>query len=245
MMLKAIVKSNAMRAAASWLVTQYVRLAWATGRWRVEGSREHEALWDAGKPFILAFWHGRILMMPKCWRRGVTIHMLISRHRDGELITRAVRPFGIGTIRGSAAKPGSGKDKGGSAALREILKSLKTGQCIGITPDGPRGPRMRATDGVVSIARLAGVPVIPTAWSARGRWAMNSWDRFLIPKPFTHGVIVWGAPIHVPRDAEGVALEAYRLQIETAMNALTLEADRLAGAPSIEPAPAPPAEVAA
>jgi hypothetical protein len=244
-MIKGILKSDAFRAFASWLVTQYVRLAWATGRWEVHGAQEQNALWDQRKPFILAFWHGRILMMPKSWRAGVKIHMLISRHRDGELITRAVKPFGIDTIRGSAAKPGKEADKGGLAALREILRALKQGECIGITPDGPRGPRMRATDGVVTIARLSGVPIIPAAWSARRRWMLNSWDRFLVPSLFTRGVIVWGAAIHVPRDADGPALAALRLQVETAMNDLAAEADRLAGAESVAPAPVLAPETAA
>jgi hypothetical protein len=236
-MIKSILKSDGFRALASWLVTQYVRLAWATGRWRVEGAQEQIALWDKGQPFILAFWHGRILMMPKSWRTGVKIHMLISRHRDGELITRAVKPFGIDTIRGSAAKPGKEADKGGLAALREILRALKQGECIGITPDGPRGPRMRATDGVVTIARLSGAPIVPAVWSARRRWMLNSWDRFLVPGLFTTGVILWGAPIHVPRDANTDALAALRLQVENAMNDLAAQADRLAGAETVAPAP--------
>jgi hypothetical protein len=131
------------------------------------------------------------------------------------------------------------------AAVREILRTLKKGECIGITPDGPRGPRMRATDGIVTIARLSGVPVIPAAWSARRRWALNSWDRFLVPKLFTTGVFVWGAPIEIPRDADEAQLEALRLKVERELTAVTNEADRLAGAPVIEPAPVQAREAAA
>jgi lysophospholipid acyltransferase (LPLAT)-like uncharacterized protein len=236
-MIKAILKSDGFRAFASWLVTQYVRLAWATGRWEVRGTQDHAAMWDKGQPFIFAFWHGRLLLMPKFWRRGVKVHMLISRHRDGELITRAVRPFGIDTIRGSAAKPGKAADKGGLAALREILRTLKDGGNIGITPDGPRGPRMRATDGVITIARLSGAPIILAAWSARRRWMLNSWDRFLVPSLFTRGVIVWGAPMVIARDLDEAALDAARLALETTLNDLTAEADRLAGAEIVTPAP--------
>jgi hypothetical protein len=243
-MIKAILKSNWFRAVASWLVTQYVRLAWATGRWSVHGPSAQTAKWDAGEPFILAFWHGRIMMMPKSWRRGVRVHMLISQHRDGELITRAIKPFGIDTIRGSTSKPGKAKDKGGVAALREILRALKAGECIGITPDGPKGPRMRASDGVVTIARLSGVPIIPAAWSARRRWMFNSWDRFLVPSLFTKGVILWGEPIIVPRDSGDAQLNTLRLKIEADLIALSDEADRLAGAPCVEPA-APLAQEAA
>jgi lysophospholipid acyltransferase (LPLAT)-like uncharacterized protein len=241
-MIKSILKSDGFRAFASWLVTQYMRLVWATGRWQVHGAQEHMAFWDQNKPFILAFWHGRLLMMPLLWRRGLKVNVLISRHRDGELITRAIKPFGIDTIRGSAAKPGKVEDKGGLAALREILRALKQGESLGITPDGPRGPRMRATDGVVTIARLSGVPIIPAAWSARRRWMFNSWDRFLVPSLFTRGVVVWGTPIHVPRDADEHALAAVRAKVEAAINDVTAEADRLAGVESVAPAPAPAPE---
>jgi hypothetical protein len=244
-MIKSILKSDAFRIFASWLVTQYVRLAWATGRWSVHGPQDHVAKWDAKQPFILAFWHGRILMMPKSWRPGVKVHMLISQHRDGELITRAVKPFGIDTIRGSTTKPGKAKDKGGLAALREILRTLKNGECIGITPDGPRGPRMRASDGIVTIARLSGTAIIPATWSARRRWALNSWDRFLVPSLFTTGVIVWGQPIEIPRGADDATLDALRLKVEADMIALANEADRLVGATAVEPAPAIPREAAA
>jgi lysophospholipid acyltransferase (LPLAT)-like uncharacterized protein len=171
--------------------------------------------------------------------------MLISQHRDGELITRAVKPFGIDTIRGSTTKPGKAKDKGGLAALREILRTLKNGECIGITPDGPRGPRMRASDGIVTIARLSGTAIIPATWSARRRWALNSWDRFLVPSLFTTGVIVWGQPIEIPRGADDATLDALRLKVEADMIALANEADRLVGATAVEPAPAIPREAAA
>ena len=80
---KRIGKSERIRGALCWLASQYIRLAWATGRWQVVGGDIPARYWDQGKPFILAFWHGRLLMMPKCWRQGTPIHMLISQHRDG------------------------------------------------------------------------------------------------------------------------------------------------------------------
>lgn len=235
-MRKLIFKSKLFRMFVCGLLTQYIRLAWMSGRWSVHGPQSHSQKWDAEEPFILSFWHGRILMMPKAWRSGVPVHMLISQHLDGELITQVVKPLGISTIRGSTAKRGRAADKGGSTALREILKTLKKGESIGITPDGPSGPRMRASDGVITIARLSGVPIIPATWSSRRRWMLRSWDRFLIPSLFSKGVIVWGSPIFVPRDADVVQLNSIRLDLEAAMNELTTEADNLVGAPQIQPA---------
>ncbi len=229
-MVKALTRSEAVRNALCWLGAQYIRLVFTTGRWQVVGGDLPAGFWDQGKPFILAFWHGRILMMPYCWRRGVSIHMLISQHRDGQIIARTVSHFGIRTVAGSSSK-------GGSAALRNMLKALKGGQCVGITPDGPRGPRMRASDGIVQVARLSGVPILPCSFSARRRRIMGSWDRFVLALPFSRGAFVWGKPITVPPDASGEALEVARLAVESSLNHISEEADRLMGCAPVAPAP--------
>ena len=155
-LVKRIGKNESIRGFLCWLAALYIRLAWSSGRWRVENAHVPEVFWDQGKPFILAFWHGRLLMMMKIWRRGMPIHMLISTHRDGLLIARTSAHFGISTIAGSSTR-------GGAGALRALLKMLKSGGCVGITPDGPKGPRMRATDGVIALAKLSGCPIRGTA----------------------------------------------------------------------------------
>jgi lysophospholipid acyltransferase (LPLAT)-like uncharacterized protein len=232
---KRIGKSERLRAALCWLTSQYIRLAAATGRWTVTGGEVPRRLWDEGSPFILAFWHGRLLMMPKSWRDGMPIHMLISQHRDGLLIARTVAHFGIRTVAGSTTR-------GGSQALRAMLKALKAGECVGITPDGPKGPRMRASAGIVNVAKLSGRPVIPCTFAAERRKVLGSWDRFVIPLPFTRGVFVWGQPIEVPRDLSDEGVEAYRRVIEDSLNTLTAEAEarmgRTAPEPAVLPAPA-------
>lgn len=233
--LKTILKSDGFRRVVCWIGAQYIRLVRYSGRWRVVRGEIPRAYWDEGKPFILAFWHGRLLMMPYCWDLKKTIHMLISQHRDGQLIARTVGHFGIQTAAGSSTR-------GGTGALRTMLKALKAGEYVGITPDGPKGPRMRASDGVVQIARMSGVPVIPATYAVRRRKVLGSWDRFVVAWPFSRGVIVWGDPVEVPRDADTDAIEAARCAVEDGLNAITEEADRLMGCTVIEPAP--PAETA-
>lgn len=174
---------------------------------------------------VVAFWHSRLLMMGQTWFGG-PFHMLISQHRDGTLIARTIESFGYSTIAGSTTR-------GGAGALRAILKVLKGGGTIGITPDGPRGPRQRATMGTINAARLSGAIIVPLTYSARGR-LLNSWDRFLLPLPFSKGVFLWGEPLEVPRDADG---EACRLELENRLNALMAEADRRTGIGPVEPAP--------
>jgi len=226
---KRLSRNEGLRALLCAIAALYIRLVRASGRWRVVGAEHPAAFWDAGRPFILAFWHGRLLMMPYCWRRGVAMNMLISRHPDGRLIARTIGHFGLGAVAGSSGK-------GGRAALREILRAIGRGECVGITPDGPRGPRMRASPGVVDIARLSGVPVLPAAFATSRRKVLGSWDRFVVPLPFSRGVFVWGAPIAVPRNADAGAREAARRQVEDGLNAVTAEADRLVGQATIDPA---------
>jgi len=227
-LIKKVTRSDAVRDVLCWLGAQFIRLVRSTGVWRVEGGQIPHALWRENKPFILAFWHGRIMMMPYCWRRDKAINMLISQHRDGQFIARTVSHFGIDTVAGSSSK-------GGSAALRSMLRSLKQGECVGITPDGPRGPRMRASDGIVHVARMSGVPVIPCGFSARRRKVLGSWDRFTIAFPFSQGVFVWGEPVTVPADATPDQLEEARRAIETGLTHVTQSADRLMGHEPVEP----------
>jgi lysophospholipid acyltransferase (LPLAT)-like uncharacterized protein len=218
-----ILRSDRLRRFVCWLVAVYIRLVWATSRWRIERGDIPRRLHDDRHPFILAFWHGRLLMMPMAWDRAQPIHMLISSHRDGRIIADAVKHFGIGSIAGSSRR-------GGSSALRQMMKRLRDGDCVGITPDGPRGPAAQASDGIIAAARLAQVPIVPLAYAARRRRVLRSWDRFHLPVPFNSGVFVWGEPILVPAGAAD--LECHRRLVEDRMNALALEADRLVLSPS-------------
>ncbi len=111
-----------------------------------------------------------------------------------------------------------------------MLQALKAGESVGITPDGPRGPRMRVgPGGVVTLSRLAGVPVVPVSFSAKRAFWLKSWDRFLVAWPFGRGVFVWGEPISVPKIADAATLEEHRQAIEQALNVATAEADRRMG----------------
>lgn len=236
-MFRTILRSDAARRLLCWLGAQYIRLVHLTGRWQVIGGEAAEALWRDGKPFILCFWHGRLLMMPHCWRRDRAIHMLISQHRDGQIIARTVGHFGIRTVTGSSSK-------GGAQALRAMVRAIKAGDCVGITPDGPRGPRMRASDGAVALARLSGVPIIPATYGTAAGRVLQSWDRFLVAWPFGRGVILWGDPILVPGDADAAAMEQARATLEAGLNAITERADRMTGRDPVVPAPAAGAEAA-
>jgi lysophospholipid acyltransferase (LPLAT)-like uncharacterized protein len=166
----------------------------------------------------LAFWHGRLLMIPMAWQRFAPMHMLISSHRDGRIIADAVTYFGVDSIAGSTRR-------GGPAALRAMLKWLAAGECVGITPDGPRGPAATASTGIVNIARLSGAPIVPIAFATSRHRVLRSWDRFHLAYPFGRGVFLWGEPIAVARELDEAGVEAARLAIECRMNDLAAAAD--------------------
>jgi lysophospholipid acyltransferase (LPLAT)-like uncharacterized protein len=217
-----VLRSDRLRRTLCWLISLYIRLVYRTGSWQVEGGEVPRRLHEAGRSFILAFWHGRLLMMPMAWDPRQPIHMLISAHRDGRLIADAVSHFGIASVAGSTRR-------GGSSAVRAMVKLLRGGACVGITPDGPRGPNEVASLGIVATARLAQAPIVPLAYAARRRWLLPSWDRFQLALPLSAGVFLWGEPITVPPDADDAGLENCRRLVEERLTALGREADRRMG----------------
>ncbi|MHA1536287.1 MAG: lysophospholipid acyltransferase family protein [Alphaproteobacteria bacterium] len=233
-LLKRLGRNNFVLGLAARAVAFYIRFLGLTARWRVIGLEAPLASVEGGQPIIGAFWHGRMVMMPQLWRRyggaRFDLRMLISRHRDGQMIARTIAHLGFATIAGSSSR-------GGARALREIIEAVAQGASIGITPDGPRGPRMRASAGVAGAGRLTGAPVFAISFSASRRRVMKSWDRFVLPKPFARIVVVIKGPIQVGPEEGPEALERARLAIEDALNEATREADRLCGWPPIEPAP--------
>jgi len=226
---KAVLRSDAVRRPLCWLGAQYIRFVHLTSRWEVVGGESPAPYWEREEPFILAFWHGRIMMMPYCWPRGRPIQMLISGHRDGMIIARTVKHLGIDAVAGSTTK-------GGGNALRIMLKTLKRGVSVGITPDAPRGPYMRASSGIGHAARLSGAAVIPVAFATSRSRRLDSWDRFVVAWPFSRGVFVWGPAITVASDADEAAMEMARLAIEKSLNAATVEADTRMGHVPLTPA---------
>jgi lysophospholipid acyltransferase (LPLAT)-like uncharacterized protein len=232
-LLKKVGRRPAVQRMAGATLAAHIGLVRRTTRWRTQYSPGSEAparaAWTGERPVIVAFWHNRLTMMPYCWPSARPFHMLISSHPDGQLIARTVKHFGIETVAGSSTR-------GGSEALRALVRLIKSGVSVGITPDGPRGPRMHASDGAIALARLSGAPILPAAVSVSRRMVMNSWDRLIVALPFGTGAMVWGEPLHVTGEADPGAL---RERLESELNRVSAEADRLVGHAPILPAPLP------
>lgn len=218
--LKKIRKSSRIRKLAAFLITQYVRLIWLTGKWQYLGKENPQVCWQANKPVIGCFWHGRLLMMLKVWLGPHKFHMLISSHPDGEIIARATQNFGFGWIAGST-------NRGGRKALTTILKTLKKGESIGVTPDGPRGPRYQVSVGVIQIARLTGAAILPVSYSSTKGILMKTWDQFFLPLPFGKGVFMYGPLIEVEKSLKSD--EELRQELEVTLKDLTRKADLYCG----------------
>lgn len=170
---------------------------------------------DGTPRHILAFWHECVLLsLHSRWRKPTTA--MISRSKDGEIVSRVLHLYGAQTARGSSTR-------GGEIALREVLRDVRRGSNISITPDGPKGPRRVAKDGIVYVAQVTGLPVVPFYFTAETKKRLRSWDGQIVPRPFSRAMFIYGPPIAVPRHGN---VEEWRLEIERQMNALAEEAER-------------------
>lgn len=200
------IKSWLLRAVAPRLAASIIRLLANTLKVRVEDP--HGFLQELPrKPFLIAFWHNRILLMT--WfcqhylsqRRVVT---MISRSRDGQLITDTIAQFGLQAVRGSTSKKGM-------EAFRASLRLLQEQGCdIAFTPDGPRGPRYQVQPGILHLSVLTGCPIIPVSYHLERKWELRSWDRFQIPHPFTTCTLQIGEPFTVEEGMD-LAVASQRL----------------------------------
>lgn len=207
-------RTRALIRAGVWVMVALER----TWRVRVFGREALVARRAGDAPVLYVFWHGQILpcFLAHTQRAGV----LISEHRDGEIITRVIERFGLFGIRGSTSR-------GGARALLECVRTLREGVDVAVTPDGPRGPRHSFAPGALLIAYRAQVSVVPIVAHVDRAWRLGSWDRFEIPKPFARITIVYGEPRRV--EAEDVrAVSARTPEFEAIMAAEHARAAELA-----------------
>ena len=199
-----------------------VRLLGSTWRYRVSGE-EHVATARAhGRTVVWAFWHGRMLPLSYAYR-GRSIQVLASQHRDGELMGRIIHRLGFGHVRGSSTR-------GGARAILELVAKLEEGYDLGLTVDGPLGPKHVFKAGPLEIGKLSGCAVVPVAVSSKRHWVFTSWDAFELPWPFTRVSVLFGRPQIVSRDANLEEIERARGEIEKTLRQLTRSNDELVGA---------------
>ena len=216
---KKILRTKLAYSVICWVGAKYIKFVSFTNSWSFINKKYVENLWKKNESFILCFWHGRLLMMPLSWNKKKKINVLISTHSDGQLLSKTVKHFNIETITGSSSK-------GGSEAIRNIIKSLKSGISIGMTPDGPRGPRMKVNSAIIKIASLTGHKIVPLSYSVKKKFFLNSWDKFLVALPFGKGCFVWGKPIKIKKNISTNEDLKLSKRLENNLLKLTKKADR-------------------
>ena len=243
---RAFFRSSPVQWFFAGFLAAWMALVRVTTRWTYVGREHAEPVWKSGKGVVWCYWHSRIMGAHSIWPTDVQkMLMLISLSPDGQFVARAAELVGRTVVRGSSSKKkadGETEDKGALQAFRQMLSHASKGGCVGITPDGPRGPRMRAQLGAVRVAKMAKVPLLPSAFAVKGGGYAKSWDRFHLPPLFSRGVIVYRPAIEIPAKATEADMEAARLALEIALTEAMQEADRLVGGPLIEPAPPAAAE---
>jgi len=220
-------RDRALLGATEWLGPQLFRAVYGTLRYEVEGEDNQASTWGEGRPVIFVTWHGRLLPLLHLYR-GKGIVMLVSQHRDGEYLTRLARGLGYEAVRGSSTR-------GGYPALREMVRTVKRGRSVAITPDGPQGPREVFKPGALQAARMTGAPVIPVMAGADRAWWIEGWDRFLVPKPFTRVRVSVGEPSYVPRDSSADDLKRRARALEQQMEGLKDRVDERGGSRQATP----------
>jgi len=206
----------------------YMRLVRATSPLRFEPDNPFD-LYSDRAPFILATWHGHQTMAPFLLRPGVRLRALISKSRDGDMSAAFMGTFGVEPIRGSGGRdPKRALEKGAVRSFLQLKKSLEEGVNVGTVADVSGSPR-QAGNGIVSLARASGRPIVAIGL-ATSRWVeMKTWDRAVIHLPFSRAVCVVAPPIEVPRDADETVMEAKRLEVESRLNAATARAYEIVG----------------
>lgn len=228
----------ALTGATSRLVAGLIRTVRRTSRTVYEPQNYFDYL-RSQVPFIMAMWHGQFMMLPDLNTREYRVEAMVARHGDAELVARVLAHFGISSIRGAGAGTRK-RDRGGAYALRAAVKALERGSIVAMTADvPPRHPRI-AGEGIVTLARMSGRPIVPVAAATSRFLVLNTWSRMTINLPFSRLAWAAGDPIFVAADADEDEMERARLQVQDALNAATSRAYELAKASERQPLRAEP-----
>lgn len=206
--------------AGLWLV----RLLSLTYRYRLVGTENEQRVLAEYGTVIYASWHQRFFPGMTLFASRKPIAVIISQSHDGEMIARVVDILGWRSVRGSSSR-------GGMRALKQVRSLTQQGFRIGHIVDGPQGPFGVVKPGLITIAQFARAPILPVIVSAQRCWVFNSWDRFMIPKPFSRVLVRFAPPIAVPRLLDADAFEALRQDVENQIKELYVETDKFWKAP--------------
>ena len=226
-MLKTITSSSAVLEVAGFLLANYGRLVRATNRMLSDPATGFYDPFDQNRAVIVALWHGEHFLAPLLGRKGDSLTPLVSYHRDGEILARAGRYFGVTYLRGSGDNGMEFMRKKAVQAFIGMLRELKSGGSVIVTADVPKITRVAGL-GIVTLAKHSQCPILPVAMATSRLIRMSNWDRTAFGLPFGRMAFARGAEIRVAREADAAALEQARRQVQDALNAATARAYALA-----------------
>ena len=207
---KKIVKNFFVQHFLAFISFIYIKLVGFTSIIIEKNIETPELYWKNNKPFILAFWHSQLMMISYCWKSNKKINILASGHSDGRFGAIVGKYFRLNNI------PTSSQEI--SISIKTIFKILNNSNYIGITPDGPRGPNQKVSEGIIKISRTSQVPIIPVGFASSKYRKLKSWDSFLITKPFSKCAFVWGDSISIPKNCTDNEVENLKNKLETQIN---------------------------
>ena len=207
---KKIIKNYFIQQLLALVSVIYIKLVAVTSSIIIKNIETPQFFWKNNKPFILAFWHSQLMMISYCWNSETKINILASGHSDGRFGAIVGKYFKLKNI------PTSSNEK--SISLKPVFTLLKNSQYIGITPDGPRGPNQKVSDGIIKISKATQVPIIPIGFASSKYKTLKSWDSFLITKPFSKSAFVWGKAITIPKNCTNNEIEDYKNKLEKELN---------------------------
>ncbi len=215
---KRVLRHQITQKVVATAMAYLLRLFWLTFKLNRSIHPDTQTYLQGDKPAIFCFWHGRMILLPFFMPKNREMHVLVSQHRDGELLAQMVASFGVKSVRGSTSK-------GALEATQELADSLQAGHNIGIAPDGPRGPIFEVQRGALHLARQSGCALIPVSFSASKYKQLRSWDKFIIPLPFSAVRLEIGAPMLIDAKAKLSELKQAKTHLQDQLNAVMQQGD--------------------
>ena len=207
---KKLLKHFIVQKLLAFIAFIYIVFVKITSNIKYENIDSPKKYWQNKKPFILAFWHGQLMTFSYTWKINKKLNILASSHSDGRFGASIARYFKVNNIPISSDS--------NNLSLRPIFKILNSNNYIAITPDGPRGPKEKVSEGIIKIAKISKVPIIPVGFGSSKNFCLKSWDSFLITLPFSKCRIVWGDSITIPENLEDQEIATYKKIIEEKIN---------------------------
>tara|TARA_B100001175_G_scaffold296785_1_gene285984 strand:- start:491 stop:1153 length:663 start_codon:yes stop_codon:yes gene_type:complete len=218
-LIKRISKSLIGQKFLGFIIFIITKFIFTSIRWKCLDISNKNLIYNSKKPYIFCCWHNKLFLGPYFLPKHFKINALQSSHSDGMMTAILFKLMKINIIFGSSKKEGS-------KAFFNMVKSIKKGESVAITPDGPKGPREKVKDGIIKLAQVTGAPIIPLVWFTNKNKKLDSWDKFVIPYPFSKGNYVFGKAIFVNRKLNQNELKQKKQSVEDTLKKLTWLAEK-------------------